>query len=150
MSGIQAVGRLMANLARANRLLFDWADWAKAGKTCAGMFQTSQWPTGRPPNRQGMHSSGATRRKRHSPTLPVPHETRTTRLCTPCMPRHYPYLEERVHGIIVRLPDSVKHVIACLYLHGMGYADTAVVLQLTSKKIARIKFKTLQVIDSLL
>ena len=133
----------MDNLARVNRLLFDWADYVKAGRTCQGVFQTSSWPSGRP-------VEAGIRRKQRNTLAPVPNpkETRITRPKIPCM--RVAYREEKVHKIIMTLPDYVKPIICCLYLMRLGYGDTAVILGLKSKQVVRIKRKSLKVIYSLL
>ena len=137
----------MDNLARVNKLMHDWASYVKEGQTSPGVFQTSSWSVGKPvksPQRP------ATRRHNHKPLVPapVPHETRTVRPKIPCM--RIAYREERVHRIVMKLPEYVRPVICCLWLRGDNYGDAAVLLGIKSKQVVRIKRKVLKAIDSML
>lgn len=129
----------MDNLARVNKLMWDWADFVKQGQTCPGVFQTSAWSTGKPVKAR---QSAAIRRKR-KPLVsgPVPHETRTVRTKIPCT--RIAYREERVHRLVMKIPDYMKPAICCLYLRGMNYGDTAIVLGVKTKKVAWIRRKVL-------
>ena len=137
----------MDKLARVNKLMHDWASYVKEGQTCAGVFQTSAWSAGKPVKAPQRHAS---RRHKQKPLVPapVPHDKRTLRPKIPCT--RIAYREERVHRIVMKLPEYVRPVICCLWIRGDNYGDAAVLLGIKSKQVVKIKRKVLKAIDSML
>lgn len=148
IAGVSLLGAYTVDkLARVNKLMHDWGDWVVDGKACSGVFGTSAWSAGKPVKATKRPKA---RRKRDKALVPqpVPHESRIVRPKIPCL--RVAYREERVHRIVMNLPESVLPVIYCLYLRCMNYGDTAIVLGITSKKVNRIKRESLKSIDSML
>jgi DNA-directed RNA polymerase specialized sigma subunit len=126
--------------------MWDWADFVRDGRTCQGVFSTSMWPEGRPV--ESRRTPASRRKQKPLVTAHVPHETRASRSKIPCM--RVAYREERVHKIVVNLPECVKPIICLLYLQKMGYGDVALVMGMKSKQVVRIKRKSLKYINDML
>ncbi len=124
-----------------NRLMMDWGKWITAGRAVPGLYQTSQWPTGRPVE----SARGVKRRK---PLLPPtqPHETRQTRPKQPILVKFERELE-KIHPVILKLDDNVKHIVVCLYVRGMCFADITRSLNIPSRKIGDCKYRALKAVS---
>ena len=144
----------MDNLARVNVLLHAWGDWVLDGKASPGVFGTSAWSEGKPVKAP---KKPQTKRKRDdNPSCPakvlvpqpVPHETRQVRPKIPCI--RVAYREERIHKLVMSLPESALPVVCCLWVKKRNFGDTAMILGMTSKKVNEIKRESLNAINSML
>ena len=122
-------------------LMLGWGRWILDGRSVPGLFNTSQWPEGRPVEaRRG--------RQKRKPLLP-PHQPIETRTASPgrvVMVRFERELE-RIHPVVLTLDDEVKNIVVCLYLRGMCFSDITRVLNIPSRKIGDGKYTVLQAID---
>ena len=131
------------NLARVNVLLHAWGDWVLDGKAVPGVFGISAWSEGKPVKAP---KKPQTKRKKDKALVPVPvpHETRQVRPKIPCM--RVAYREERIHKLVMRLPEESLPIVCCLWVNKKNYGDTALCLGMKSKQVVEIKRNCLKFI----
>ena len=120
--------------------LLDYGMWVRSGRTCIGVYQTSTWPSGKPVNNPVVKSRRKANSKYSVPTQPK--ETRITISKLPCL--NIDKLSERIHPVIIQLPDPLKLVVCCLYIKGLCFRDTGQALNMTSRQIGKSKHKVLK------
>ena len=125
-------------------ILLDYGAYLREGMTCQGIFGTSNWPEGKP---QAHH---APTRRTKKPLVPQtqPQETRSSGSRIPRI--NIDYTSERIHPVIIAMPDGLKLVVCYLYIRGLCFADTAHALNMTSKQINKSRYKVLKVIDTVI
>jgi hypothetical protein len=129
---------------RLNQLhgvMLDWGQWLTAGRSVPGLYNTSSWPTGRP-----VETPRSLKHKK--PLLPhtQPHETRSTLQKQPVMVDFERELE-LIHPIVLQLDEHIKHIVVCLYIRGMCFADITRAFKLTSRAIGDRKYKALKAVS---
>ena len=119
-------------------LMLEWGKWVTAGRAVPRLYQTSQWPEGRP-------VEPVKARKRQTPMLPLtqPHETRQTSPKQPIMVK-FEWELEKIHPVILKLDEHVKTIVICLYIRGMCFADITRSLNISSRQVGDCKYKALK------
>ena len=115
-----------------NGLLLDWGLWCREGQACQGVFSTSQWATGKP-----LDGHKTLRQRNTLVPMANPKETRTTTSKLPVI--RIDYKSEKIHSIVLSLPDSAKPILCCLYIRGMSFGDISLSLGVTSKIIGKVR-----------
>jgi hypothetical protein len=138
-------GVYMPDKKRLNQLhsvMLNWGQWLSDGRSVQGLYNTSVWPTGRPVEaRQSV--------KHKKPMLPYcqPHSTRVAAPRQPVMVEFEIELE-RIHPVILQLDDTIKHIVICLYIRGMCFADITRAFNLPSREIGDSKYKALKAVST--
>jgi hypothetical protein len=129
-------------LNQLHSLMISWGDWLRDGRSVQGLYQTSVWPQGRP-------VEARTAIKRSNPRLP-PTQPHSTRIPTPAQPVMVEFeIElERIHPVILQLDDTIKHIVICLYIRGMCFADITRAFNLPSREIGDSKYKALKAVST--
>ena len=129
-------------LNQIHNLMIDWGQWLNAGRSVQGLYKTSSWPQGRP-----VEARRAI--KRRNPMLPPtqPHSTRVAAPRQPVMVEFEIELE-RIHPVIIKLDEDIKHIVICLYIRGMCFADITRAYDLPSRVIGDGKYKALKAVSN--
>ena len=127
---------LNRQLDHINRMLYWWGHYIRGGMTCQGVYNGSQWSTGKPVKAAREPRRGT---KRPKPLLPYcqPKESRTAGSKTPCL--RIDTESENIHKAVLKLPDDYKPVLVCIYIRGMSFRDIADKFELSSHKFWKLR-----------
>ena len=123
----------------------DHGQWLRDGRASTGMYQTLQWPSGKPPKPAGSHIQ---RRKGKSGTWVLPcKENRPQGRSRPLLHR-IDNRAEAIHPVVMEFPESILHLYCLLYLHRLPMLEARRVLALSSRQANDAWYGILQAIDS--
>ena len=135
-----------ARLNYLHKTSLSWGQWATGGRDRAGI--QAVWPD--IPHRTMLDGPvghrRATNRQKSLCTITQPHSTRSKPQARALNGR----IDEQfslIHGIAVRMPVEVKHIIICLYFKTMPFRDVSLITGLKTSRISKLKYRFLDAIN---
>jgi hypothetical protein len=140
-------------LDQLHKTALSWGQWATGGRDRAGI--QAAWPD--IPTREALQSPVMPH------TAPAGHRRATNgekSLVTPHQPHSTPQRPQarsltgridtqftQIHGIAVRQPEHVKHIIVCLYFKALPFRDVSLITGLETSRISKLKYMFLDAIN---
>ena len=132
------------DLDRLHKLMLDWGQHLRDGRSFPGLFPQS-WPeTTLKPKQVTVCRVGGRRRDKKLVPLPIPLSTRQ-KPCSRSPAGSIDPVFSRIDSVII--PDTENHPTVCvLYLMALPFRDATQVLDMTNKQLSKRKYRVLETV----